>query len=69
MWCSECARPSQMITPDEAALLSAASARAIYRLIESAELHFLENDGGLVLVCLSSLAESQKRLCRVEAES
>ena len=56
LWCPVCARLSQMITPDEAAVLCATRAREIYRLIESAELHFVESDGGLVLVCLESLA-------------
>lgn len=54
-WCGECDRPSQMITPDEAAVLVATSLREIYRLIEKGALHFVEPDRGSVLICLNSL--------------
>lgn len=57
-WCSECAAATQMLTPDEAAVVSDTSTRAIYRLLESGRLHFVETENGLVLVCFNSLPDS-----------
>jgi hypothetical protein len=54
-WCAECAQPSQMLTPDEAAVLSATSTRALYRQVEAGLLHFTETEDGLLLICLGSL--------------
>lgn len=54
-WCSECVEPSQMITPNEAAVLSDTGTRAIYRLIEDGGLHFVETRDGALLICLNSL--------------
>ncbi len=44
-----------MLTVDQAALMMKIRSRMIYRLVETGDLHFAENDEGLLLVCLSSL--------------
>jgi len=44
-----------MIMPNEAAVLSDTSSRAIYRLIEDGGLHFVETRDGDLLICLNSL--------------
>lgn len=54
-WCAECAQPSQMLTPDELAVLSEFSTRALYREVEAGTLHFTETEDGLLFICLASL--------------
>ena len=44
-----------MVVPDEAAALVQVSPRAIYRLIEAEEIHFLE--APQVFVCLDSVRD------------
>jgi hypothetical protein len=46
-----------MLTPEEISMLSATSARALYRRVEEGKLHFIETEGGLLFVCLASLQE------------
>ena len=55
MWCAECAQPSHMLTPDEVAVLTETSTRAIYRQVEEGKLHLTETEDGLLLICLASL--------------
>jgi excisionase family DNA binding protein len=43
-----------MLTPDEVAVMSGISTRAIYRLVEEGRIHFTETEDGSVLVCVSS---------------
>jgi len=54
-WCIDCNSQSQMVTPDEAALWTGVSARAIYQRVEAGAVHFVEAPDGNVLVCLNSL--------------
>ena len=54
-WCDLCARTVSMLTVDEAAALFHTTARAIYRRVEAAELHFRETPEGALLICLNSL--------------
>jgi hypothetical protein len=54
-WCEACARQVQMLTPDEAAVLSHSSPRAIYRQMEAGKVHFTETADGRTYICLSSL--------------
>ena len=54
-WCEGCGARARMVMPDEAARLTGATARAIYRLVEAGSLHFLEGPGSGLLVCLESL--------------
>lgn len=59
--CERCAKPSGMITPDEAAALCDVSTRTIYCWLETGAIHFSETAGGLLLICLSSLAAISQR--------
>jgi len=54
-WCEECRREVTRVTPDEAAALIHVKPRAIYRRLETGELHFVEDGGGAVWICLNSL--------------
>lgn len=54
-WCSECQRKVRLLTPEAAADGAGVSIRAIFRLIEAGRIHFIETDGGRVLVCFDSL--------------
>jgi hypothetical protein len=54
-WCTECARQSQMLTPDEVAAISRTGTRWIYSQVEEGKLHFTETEDGLLLICLASL--------------
>jgi excisionase family DNA binding protein len=56
--CDRCAKPSGMITPEEAAVLFNVSTRTIYRWLEAGSIHFSEMSGGMLLICLSSLASA-----------
>ena len=49
-----------MITPDSAAAIAATTVRTIYRLVESGEIHFIEEPNGL-LVCVRSVLELNVR--------
>jgi hypothetical protein len=52
-----------MMRPSQAASVTGMSARAIYRLAESGEVHFLETSQGILLICLESLARLEQS-CR-----
>jgi hypothetical protein len=57
-WCQGCDDLVEMITPDEAAKLSGLSSRAVYRLVETESIHFIETHDGSLLICLKSLHRS-----------
>lgn len=54
-WCPGCARESLMDSPEKAAQLAGVRVRAVYRWVESGDVHFTEAQGGALLVCLASL--------------
>jgi len=54
-WCVDCAALSQMISPDEAAVLLQTTARSLFRRVEAGEIHFQETDRGALLICRASL--------------
>lgn len=54
-WCDPCGAQVDLVTAETAAALSGVSTRAIYRRVESGELHFTEVREGLLLVCRESL--------------
>lgn len=56
-WCSGCEAEVVMLTPDEAASVTTARTRALYRLIDAGEIHFLETQTGLIRLCLPSLLD------------
>ena len=53
--CPRCREPRQMIPADDAAVTARISARQLYRLAEAGTLHFVEDQAGLLYVCLDSL--------------
>ncbi len=54
-WCAACHSEVLMLTPDEAAAVSLTTTRSIFRRVEEGNLHFLEGEGGRLLVCVNSL--------------
>jgi len=57
-WCGACGSRVRMVMPDEAARLTGATARTVYRLVETGQLHFCEGPEVGLLVCLESLHNS-----------
>lgn len=55
-FCPQCDRIVLMLDPEEAGLMVRTSTRAIYRLIESALIHFQDTPNGSLRICLDSLA-------------
>jgi len=55
-WCRECEGPVSMVTPEEAAALTAVSWREISRQVETGQVHFMETLDGLLLICVNSLS-------------
>jgi hypothetical protein len=56
-WCEGCGAQVQMAGPEEAAAVAGLGQRAIFRLIESHQLHFTETADGGLLICVNSLLE------------
>jgi hypothetical protein len=54
-WCGACGSRVRMVMPDEAARLIGATARTVYRLVETGQLHFFERPEVGLLVCFESL--------------
>jgi hypothetical protein len=54
IWCDRCGKELLMITPETAAALEGVSVRAIYRLIESGEVHFIDTCDRTLLICSGS---------------
>ena len=54
-WCGACRARVRMVLPDEAARLTGATARLVYRLVETGQLHFSEGSAVGSLVCFESL--------------
>ena len=61
-WCADCAAEVWMLRPEQAAGLTGASTRAIYRRAEAGLLHFAETVDGLLLVCPKSLLSGGRLL-------
>ena len=53
-WCTECATPMAMMSPELAATVCFQTTRAIYRLVEAGRIHFTDGPEG-VRVCPASL--------------
>ncbi|MEW6128139.1 MAG: hypothetical protein AB1757_13950 [Acidobacteriota bacterium] len=56
-WCEACAARVWMLVPNEAAAMLQTTARNIYRRVEAGEVHFLETEDGVLLICRNSLAQ------------
>jgi len=57
-WCSGCELEVVMLTPDEAASITSATTRALYRLIDTGRIHYTETQSGLIRVCFPSLLQA-----------
>ena len=55
-WCAMCAAEVSLVPPEEAALLTEVSLRAICRQVEAGQLHFRETADGRLFICLDSLS-------------
>lgn len=53
-WCQECGKELPMLTPEAAAALAGVSPRAIYRSVESGQLHSIDTSDGALLICSGS---------------
>jgi len=56
-WCTGCGVQATLVTPEDAAMLTGMETRAVYRLIESGEIHWADGPERLVLICLGSLLD------------
>lgn len=56
IWCDPCAALVRMLTVDEAAAVAGESSRAVYRRVETGELHFAETPEGRLFICLNSIS-------------
>jgi hypothetical protein len=54
-WCDRCGDEVLMVTPNDAATMTGTDARAIFRGVEADVIHFIESEGGALLVCTKSL--------------
>ena len=61
-WCPKCAGEVAMDSPEKAARLAGVTVRAIYRWVETGEIHFTEAPHNAPLICLASLFEIAPRL-------
>ena len=50
-WCGSCARPVEMLSIDEAALVAHVNSLTIFRWAVAGELHSAESAEGLLLIC------------------
>jgi NAD kinase len=55
LFCEQCAREEEFVALDDAVLFSGLATRAIVRLVEAGDLHYLETSGGHLFVCQQSL--------------
>lgn len=54
-WCQDCGELVKLVTAEAAAVASGVSPRTIYRWVEAGKIHFTEQPGGSLLICLNSL--------------
>ena len=55
-WCVPCGQKVQMVTAEDAARIASVTLRTVYQRIEAGQLHFVEAQDGLLLICQNSLA-------------
>jgi hypothetical protein len=58
--CEQCREEVAWITPDQASALSRLTLRELFRSIETAAVHFIENATGEIRVCLNSIAQPKE---------
>jgi hypothetical protein len=57
--CEVCANPQvAMLAPEVAATLAGISLRTIFKMVEAGQVHYLEEPGGLLLICPNSLLQN-----------
>ena len=56
LYCSQCSGETNWLFPEEAMAVAGVSLRAIFRMIESRDIHFAETAAGFLIVCVTSLA-------------
>jgi hypothetical protein len=61
-FCADCRAQVFWLVPEEAMLVGKASLREIFRLVETNEIHFIENAAGFLLVCAESLLMRKEKL-------
>jgi hypothetical protein len=54
-WCEHCSAQVAMLSPAQAAHLTGATERAIFRRIENGDIDFIETPEGNLLICSASL--------------
>ncbi|MBI1763673.1 MAG: helix-turn-helix domain-containing protein [Acidobacteria bacterium] len=54
VFCPSCPAPVVLLTPEEAAALAGVSVRAVYRWVETGQMHYLETSDNQLFVCPSS---------------
>lgn len=60
-WCAQCAAETQLVTQAEAAPFAQVTARTIHHWVEAGRVHVTETAEGLLLVCLNSLFEKERK--------
>jgi hypothetical protein len=55
-WCERCGVEVLMVTPNEAARFARTDARSIFRGVEAGEIHFIDTESGVLLVCSKSVS-------------
>ncbi|MFL6228313.1 MAG: hypothetical protein ACJ741_06005 [Pyrinomonadaceae bacterium] len=63
-WCAGCGARARLLTAEEAARLSRVTPRDIYRRVETGQLHFIEAQDGLLLICQNSLGQTETEVER-----
>lgn len=61
-FCEVCRAQVFWLVPEEAMLVKKISLREIFRLVETNEIHFVENREGFLLVCAESLWTRKEKL-------
>jgi excisionase family DNA binding protein len=59
MWCPNCRRQVEFVSPEQAAQIAGVSTRTIYRWVEAGTIHFLE-DCGHTYVCVPALTAREQ---------
>jgi hypothetical protein len=59
-WCEVCGAEVEMVSPELAARSAGVGVRAVFRLIETERVHFMESPDGALLVCLNTLKQIEE---------
>lgn len=58
-WCEQCGAEVLMVSPDEGAAVRNTDAQEIFRGVEAGTIHFIESEGGGLMICSNSLNSEQ----------